>query len=147
MNKRIVVYFVVSLFLVSMSMVSRCEASDKYQLKLNLLPWSYHHGSNSATNERHRGVGLSLTLPNDITYGVMHYKNSYGDNGWNYSVSTEFDPYFWGIKPGLGVAYAPAYEKSGHQVVIGWLSLRYKWISLLTAPGEVSTIMLSIPIK
>lgn len=143
-RKKRIVFYIVAIFVMTSMWVSNGDASGEYQLRLNLLPWSYHHGSTSATNERHKGIGLSLTLPNDVTYGVMHYENSFDDRGWMVSMSTEFSPY-WGLHPGLGVGYAPEYEKSGHSVAIGWLSLRYKWFTLLTAPTEVSTIMLSIP--
>lgn len=120
------------------------EASEKLNLKLNFLPWSVHHGSTNATNERHKGIGLSIT-PNRFTYGIMYYENSFDDRGWMVSTSYQFRKVCT-VCIGVGAGYAPTYAESGHNVYLGWLSIRHKWVTLLTAPGEVTALMLSIPI-
>ena len=135
----------VCLAVLSVLYTGECFA-DPVKLKLNFLPTSYHHDRDGGfTNEHHRGVGISVTLPNRTTYGLMHFRNSYGDDGFLYSVSTELG--CWTICPGLGLGYAPAYSKSDHVPVIGWLSLRYKWVTMLTAPGEVTTLLFSVPLN
>ncbi len=124
-----------------------CEASGDVKLKLTFLPWSIHHGSNGATNERHQGVGLAIRTANRRTFGIMHYRNSYGDEGWSVTASQEARKCLWSICPGFGGGYAPAYKKSGHLPYLGWISFRYKWVTLMTAPGAVTTFVLSIPLN
>lgn len=120
---------------------------SELKYKLNLLPKSWHQGQTNATNERHKGVGLSVTLPNGITYGAMHYKNSFGDNGWMVSAAKEYEPLFGLIYPGIGMGYAPSYAKSGHEVGLVWVQLRYKWVTMMSAPGEVTAFVFSIPLN
>ena len=139
----LIIFIIVS----SVLLMAQCEASGDISYKLNLLPKSWHHGSTNATNERHKGVGLSMTLPNGFTYGAMHYTNSFGDDGWMASISREYKPIFGVFYPGIGAGYAPAYTESGHKPAIAWVMLRYRWITMMSAPGEVTTFMFSIPLE
>jgi len=124
-------------------------------VRLNLMPWSHHNNiqDTDVTNEKHNGIGLSLTMPTDpdqllsMTYGLMHYTNSYGDNGLLVSVATETTRSWAGIHYGVGIGLAPAYEESDHEPVIGWVSFRYGWVTVLTAPSVVTAVMFSIPLN
>lgn len=140
---RLVLIFVV----LGLAIMSFNSEAGELKYKLNLLPKSWHHGSTNATNERHEGVGLSVTMPNGYTYAAMHFKNSYGDNGWMIGASKEFKPLFGVIYPGFGVGYAPSYAESGHSTAIAWLAFRYRWVTMMTAPGEVTTFVFSIPLN
>jgi len=147
-KERIVLLFIL-IAVTLIIMPSSSEAAEELKYHLNFLPKSWHHGSTHATNERHKGVGLSVTTPwNGITYGLWHYKNSYSDNGWMVTVGKEkLEPLFGLIYPGIGVGYAPAYEKSDHDTGIAWISLRYRWVTLMSAPGNVTTFVWSVPIN
>lgn len=130
-----------------LAIMSFNSEAEELKYKLNLLPKSWHHGSTNATNERHKGVGLSVTTPwNGITYGAMHYTNSFGDDGFMVSISKEYKPVFGLFYPGIGAGYAPSYKESGHKPGIAWVQLRYKWVTMMSAPGEVTTFVFSIPL-
>jgi len=136
----------VCLMIASVLWTGECFASDDLKYRLNFVPFSRHHGETNTTNEKHHGIGISLTLSSRTTYGAMHFINSYGVPGWLVTASKE---YVRGCLfcPGLGIGYSPTYKKVDKSPVIGWLSLRYKWVTLLTAPKEVTALMLSVPFK
>jgi hypothetical protein len=77
----------------------------------------------------------------------MHFKNSYGDYGFVVSVSKELKTCFLDVCPGAGVGFAPSYRRSGNVPIIGWLSFRYKWVTVMTLPTEVTTVMVSVPFR
>ena len=139
---KIVVIACVSL--AALAWLGECKA-EEFKYHLNLLPVSEHHGDTDTTNERHNGVGFSVTLPNNATYGAMHFTNSYGDEGW--MVSTSVKQRDCNLCFGLGVGYAPAYEETDNSTIIGWASVSYGWVSLLTVPTEVTALVLSIPLN
>jgi len=143
-----VVRLFVAITVLGLAIMSFNSEAAELKYKLNLLPKSWHHGSTNATNERHNGVGLSVTTPwNGITYGAMHYKNSFGHNGYMVAISKEFKPFFGLLYPGIGAGYAPAYTKSGHKPGIAWIAIRYKWVTMMSAPGEVTTFVFSVPLN
>lgn len=131
---------------ISLVINDECFAAEpEFKYHLNLLPVSKHHGDTDTTNERHSGVGFSVTLPNNATYGAMHYTNSYGDDGW--MVSTSVKQRDCNLCFGLGVGYAPAYKETDNSTILGWASVSYGWVTILTVPTEVTALVLSIPLN
>ncbi len=119
-----------------------CRA-DHAEIHLNYLPWSEHHGDSDATNEDHNGVGLSVSWDN-MTVGYMWYTNSYGDDGPLVHV-TAFQKKCE-LCLGLGTGWAPAYSESDHSPIIGWVAIKYGFVTVLTAPTEVTAAVFSIPL-
>ena len=150
----LLVFVIINLFILLVS--SYAEAAEvsepaEYRFSLNLLPWSYHHGKRGGQfNERHKGVGFSITnLNTRVTYGLMHYKNSQRVDGFSLSWGKEFKSLcVLQICPGIGAAWAPAYVFSGAATpFLGYLTFRYKFITIITLPGVVTTGTISIPLN
>ena len=119
---------------------------DDFVYRINYLGFSDHHSDSDTTNEEHHGFGMSVTLPNNATYGFMRYKNSYGDMSTLLSISTEFLHYDdWHF--GVGGGYVSGYGDNLDSPLLGWGTIRYKWITVNTVPSEVTAIGLSIPLE
>lgn len=134
-----------TIFIVAGLVLITSEAqADDVKYHLNLLPVS-RHIDNIDKNERHKGVGLSMTH-DGITYGAMTFVNSFGKRGPLFSMSTKLQSSCT-VCVGVGGGIAPAYIKDDESPVIAWLSLNYKWVTFINAPGEVTAIMLSVPLN
>lgn len=147
LQERLLMVGIMLLFIVPGFVVKSCEASDiKYHA--TFMPVSLHHtgDDDDHTNERHNGVGISATFSNRITLGGMWYKNSYSDSGPLYYSSYEFMDDCT-ICPGMGAGYAPEYEKEDKSTVLGWVSLRYGLVTVLTVPTQVTTMIITFPIN
>ena len=141
-----IVFIILAVSIIAIgTVVSECKA-DQYQYKLNLLPVSYHNDRSADYNERHRGVGLSVTTPDHYTFGVMHYTNSQSRDGLLVSASMEFHRNC-SLCVGAGLGLAPAYAKDDLSPAVGWISFRYKWVSILSLPSVVTALVVSMPIN
>ena len=134
-----------TVFIVAGLLLITSEAqADGAKYHLNLLPAS-RHVNNFDHNERHEGVGVSMTH-DGVTYGAMSYVNSFGKRGPLFSVSANLH-YDCTVCLGVGLGLAPAYTKDDEYPVIAWLSFNYKWVTILNAPGEVTAIVFSVPLN
>lgn len=145
-HRTMIGYLTVMLILVMVQSPVQAEDDYEFKYRLNLLPWSTHHGDNDATNETHNGIGVSVTLPNNATYGIMHFENSYGDEGFMFSLSAELEEDCT-VCFGVGIGFAPAYSESDNSPVLGWGSVRYKYVQLLVVPTEVTAVLFTIPME
>jgi hypothetical protein len=147
-NRFRLMIFAAVLFVVS-GVLNECSAKDLY-LGLNLMPFSRHHGEyrNTTTNEKHNGVGLSVTTDERVSFGLMHYTNSYGRKGWSLSVTKEFESLcVFQVCPGIGGAFASAYLADGQSPILGWLQVRYKFITVITLPSVVTAVIFTVPLN
>lgn len=126
--------------------VYKDPAVDDFVYRINYLGFSEHHGSTNTTNETHNGLGISVTLPNNMTFGYMNYTNSYDKNSNMLSLSTEF-LHNGNLHIGIGGGYVTGYEDEQEYPLLGWGSVRYKWLLITAVPGEVTAVGLTIPLE
>jgi len=140
----------IAMLLVSSSAQAEWELGhksvDEVTWRLNYLGFSEHHGSSNTTNETHHGFGISATVPDNFTYGIMHYKNSYGDPSTLFSVSTELLHYD-DLHFGVGAGYVTGYGDNLSAPFLGFGTIRYKWVIINTVPSEVTAVGLTIPLE
>ena len=145
-KERLLMAGIMLLFIVPGFVVKSCEAAEDIKYHITAMPVSWHHADRDGTNERHNGIGINARFDNRVSLGAMWYKNSYNDTGPLYSVSYEFLDDCT-LCPGIGGGYAPEYDKSDNSTVLGWVSLRYGWVTVLTVPTQVTTMILAFPIN
>ncbi len=134
--------------------VSQCAEAEElklaeYDYSITFLPWSRHHGKpRDQFNERHHGVGFSVTnVAKRDTYSLVHFENSHEESGFMLSYEHEFKKCWLGMCPGYGGAFAPAYRRTGHSPVIAWVQVRIGWVTIMSFPGVVTTGVIRIPWK
>ena len=120
------------------------EASDEFKYRLNFLPVSSHH-TDGTYNETHKGVGFSVKLPNNATYGVMHYANSYDRDGLLLSLSTEQKD--CELCFGVGVGYGTAYHKDDKIPIAPFVTARYGYVQIVHVPTAVSALVFTFPLN
>lgn len=152
------IVMVLIIFSGGLSLLNKCEAAEDvsyeesqyYRYSLNLLPASYHHGKRGGQfNERHHGVGFSISNTNTRdTYGLMYYENSHGVDGFSLSYAHEFKKCYFQLCPGVGASWAPAYVFTGAVTpVLAWVQVRYKFITVISLPSVVTAVIISIPLN
>lgn len=125
------------------------HANEEVKLNLTYMPVSKHHGDTDTTNETHHGVGFNVGLDdNPLRVGYMFYENSYDDDSHFVYVGGEFGctdviEVCFGAMGG----YATGYEDHQQSSILGGLTARYKWVQLLTVPGEVTALIITVPIN
>lgn len=129
---------------------SPIDTSGDYHLGLTYMCCSKH--VDDADNERHNGIGLTLTLPESdsmfggATFGAMTYTNSHNEDSILVSVSKEFWDIADTVHIGIGAGVASGYEEEMNIPVAAWATIRYKWFVITHVPLTVTTIGLHIPI-
>jgi hypothetical protein len=128
-----------------MVVLTDAHAADRYEA--NFMPKSAHHGEfdKPYLNERHNGIGITVIKDNNFNYGLMHFKNSYGIDG--FMLHGGYEASDCRICLGGSIGYAPMYNLSDQIPALPMVSVRYKWVKLVTVPGVVSTIILNVPLR
>jgi len=123
--------------------------AEEMNFRFNYLPVSKHHGDTNTTNEVHHGVGLSVSFSdNPIQIGLMRYKNSYNNMSTFGYVGGEFAcTSVVVICAGGMVGYATGYEDDQQSPLLGGLTLRYKWVQILSVPSEVTALIITVPLE
>lgn len=127
------------------SPVSAEEDVQIFKWDLNLMPSSMHHGESDTINEQHNGVGASFTLPNRAKYGLMYFTDSYGHSGILMSLRGELDD--CEICLGGGVSYSHSYSISSHTPTNAFVTVRYKWATIIHVPAEVTSLVITFPLN
>ncbi len=130
--------------LIGMTICSPSQAYDHIEYEIGFLPKSKHHGETDTTNESHNGITFEAHMPNGDVWGLIHYKNSYGDVGPGFYYAREYPECWNEFCIGAMIGLAPAYTESGHSPVIGGITIRWDWITIITVPTEVTTIKYTI---
>lgn len=148
LQERLLMVGIMLLFIVPGFVVKSCEAGDDIKYHVTFMPVSLHHNwdEDDLPNERHNGIGVAATFPGRLTLGAMYYNNSYHEHGWIYTSSYEFVD-DCELCFGIGGGYAPEYTKDDVSPVLGWVQVRLGYVTVLHVPAQVTTMVISFPLK
>ncbi len=118
----------------------------KLKYNFNSVLFSKHHSGTGPYNENHYGFGLSVSVPDSYTYGIMRFKNSYSDMATLIYLGSEYGCLYQ-ICGGVGMGIVNGYKDHLKIPVAGWLTFRYKYIVVTTIPTSVTTIGFTVPLN
>lgn len=146
-SERVVVGLCILVVLVVWTGELKAELLKPLKLHINFMPVSVHHGqySDRMVNEEHRGVGVSVDIDNGYEAGLIHFRNSFGVDGFMLYGTVQFmDDCV--VCPGAGLGYAPMYNLTGQVPILPWISVGYGWVSLWYVPDVVTALVISVPL-